>query len=157
MGSILQFININLKSHCDEVVKFRKDSFVVSFGDASDFDEEDYLYWLKKKTANYPEGFVLAMEDNKYVGQLELSVQEYEGKEIGYVHLYYLTPEERGKGKGQQLHDYVKQFFKSNNVSEYHLRVSPANTSAVKFYRRMGMTEIGSEMNGKVIRMKAYL
>ncbi|SFE29768.1 Ribosomal protein S18 acetylase RimI [Lentibacillus persicus] len=146
-----------MEKHCEEVVKFRSDSFAVSFGNTFDFDKEEYLNWLKEKIANYPEGFVLAKEDNKFVGQLELSIRKYEDKEIGYVHLYYITPEERGKGKGQELHDYAKQFFKSNNVSEYHLRVSPTNTSAVKFYRKIGMNEIGPEMNGKVIRMRAYL
>ncbi|UJL48169.1 GNAT family N-acetyltransferase [Virgibacillus sp. NKC19-16] len=154
---MLQFININLEKHCKEVVEFRRDSFVVSFGDASGFDKEDYLHSMKEKIANYPEGFVLVKENNKYIGQLELSIREYEGKDIGYVHLYYLTQEERGKGKGQELHDYAKQFFKSNNVNEFHLRASPTNTSAIKFYRKIGMNEIGPEVNGKVVRMRAYI
>ncbi|TMN23743.1 GNAT family N-acetyltransferase [Lentibacillus cibarius] len=68
----------------------------------------------------------------------------------------YLTPYKRGKDKGQELYNYAKQFFKRNNVGEYHLRVSPTIVSAVWFYRKMGMNEIGPEMNGKVIRMRAY-
>jgi len=154
---ILQFITINVEQHSNVVIKFRSDSFAVSFGDSSDFDKENYLRSLKEKTTIYPEGFVLAKEDNRYVGQLELSIREYEGKDIGFVHLYYLTPEERGKGKGQELHDYAKEFFKNNHVSEFHLRVSPTNTAAMKFYRKIGMNEIGPEVNGKVVRMRAYL
>jgi len=48
----------------------------------------------------------LVKENNKYVGQFELSIRIYEGKYIGYVHLYYLVSDERGKSKGQELHDH---------------------------------------------------
>ncbi|MCF3944726.1 GNAT family N-acetyltransferase [Oceanobacillus alkalisoli] len=153
---MLQFVNIDLDSekHREIVTKFRRDSFEVSFGDGFDFDEEDYLHWLKEKIADYPKGFVLVKKNNNYVGQLELSVRQYEGKDIGYVHLYYLTSVERGKSIGQELHDYARQFFKANNIKEFHLRVSPTNIFAIKFYRKIGMNEIGPEVNGKVIRMK---
>lgn len=154
--NILQFINIDLDSekHREIVTKFRRDSFEVSFGDEFDFDKEDYLHWLKGKIADSPKGFVLVKKDNNYVGQLELSIRQYEGRDIGYVHLYYLTLMERGKSIGQELHDYARRFFKANNINEFHLRVSSTNTSAIKFYRKIGMNEIGPEVNGKVIRMK---
>ncbi|WP_251660917.1 GNAT family N-acetyltransferase [Sporosarcina aquimarina] len=159
MRNILQFVNINLDSekHREIVTKFRRDSFEVSFGDGIDFDEEDYLHWLKEKIVDNPNGFVLVMEDNKYVGQIELTIREYEGKNIGYVHLYYLISEERSKSKGQKLDDYAREFFKDNNINEFHLRVSPTNISAIKFYCKIGMNEIGLEVNGKVIRMQGFV
>ncbi|MFB5664240.1 GNAT family N-acetyltransferase [Alteribacillus sp. HJP-4] len=152
------FEEIDIKKHRDTVVQFRKDSFYVSFGDAMEFgEEEEYLSWLDEKIRDFPEGFVLAKEDGNYIGQLELTIREYEGNKIGYVNLYYLTPEMRGQGKGKALHHYAKQFFKNNEVSEYHLRVSPSNNNAIKFYRTIGMDEVGTEVDGKVIRMKGYL
>lgn len=154
---MLKFIGIDIKKHHKEVVEFRRDSFRVSFGDTSNFDETDYLTWLEEKTAEFPEGFVLVQEDEGYIGQLELSIREYEGKNIGYVHLYYLISKKRGYGIGEELHKYTKRFFKRNKVSEYHLRVSPTNTFAIRFYRKIGMEEAGSEVGGKVIRMKGYL
>lgn len=159
VGAILQFVNINLSSekHREIVTKFRRDSFEVSFGDRFDFDEEDYLHWLKEKTADYSRGFVLVKKDNRYVGQLELSIKEYEGKDIGYIHLYYLISEERGKSIGQELHDFARQFIRTNNMNEFHLRVSLTNISAIKFYRKIGMNEIGPEVNGKVIRMRGFV
>jgi ribosomal protein S18 acetylase RimI-like enzyme len=71
--------------------------------------------------------------------------------------LYYLIPEMRRQGKGKELHNYAKQFFEYNKVREYHLRVSPSNTTAIKFYRTIGMEEVGREVDGKVIWMKGYL
>ncbi|MFZ3579216.1 GNAT family N-acetyltransferase [Virgibacillus sp. DJP39] len=154
----MQFERIDIDKHRDEVVEFRKDSFRVSFGDTSDFgNEDDYLQWLEEKINDFPEGFVLVVDNEEYIGQLELTIREYQGKKIGYVNLYYLRPEKRGRGIGIELHNYAKQFFKTHKVSEYHLRVSPKNTSAIKFYRKIGMEEVGPEVEGKVIRMKANL
>ncbi|WP_338418771.1 GNAT family N-acetyltransferase [Paraliobacillus zengyii] len=154
----INFEEIDIKKHRDTVVEFRKGSFKVSFGDTSGFgEEEDYLRWLDKKIKDFPEGFVLVEEDGKYIGQLELTIRAYEGIAIGYVNLYYLIPEMRGLGKGKELHDYAKKVFLNNKVSEYHLRVSPSNTTAIKFYHTIGMEEIGPEVDGKVIRLKGYL
>lgn len=149
---------MDLDKHRQRVIKFRKDSFMISFGDSSGLGEiEDYLSWLKDKISLFPEGFVLVEEDGELIGQLELSIREYEGKDIGYINLYYLVPEKCGNGRGQVLHNYAKHFFKNNRVHEFHLRVSPTNTSAIKFYRKIGMVEVGPEVDGKVIRMKGYL
>lgn len=153
----MEFKEIDIKKDRDIVTEFRRDSFAVSFEDASGFDKEDYLLWLDEKIKDFPKGFVLVVEDGQYIGQLELTIREFEGKEIGYVNLYYLISAMRGKGKGKELHNYVKQFFENNKVSEYHLRVSPSNTRAIEFYRKNGMVEVGPEVDGKVIRMKGYL
>jgi RimJ/RimL family protein N-acetyltransferase len=154
---VLRFKTIDIEKHCDEVVRFRKDSFLVSFGDISDFNEAEYLNWLKDKLIEFPEGFVMVEENGRFIGQLELSIRKYEGRNIGYVHLYYLIPEKRGKGIGQELHNYAINFFRNNKVTEYHLRVSPNNTQAMKFYKKNGMEELGSEFDGKVIRMKGNI
>jgi ribosomal protein S18 acetylase RimI-like enzyme len=154
----MNFEEIDIKKHRDTVVEFRKDSFYVSFGDTTGFgEEEEYLRWLDEKIRNFPGGFVLVKEDGNYIGQLELTIRKYESNDIGYVNLYYLIPEMRRQGKGKELHNYAKQFFENNRVTEYHLRVSPSNTTAIKFYRTIGMEEVGREVDRKVIRMKGYL
>ena len=154
---MLKFTTIDPEKQSEQVINFRKDSFKVSFGDAADFDETDYLHWLKEKTTDYPDGFVVVEEAGELIGQLELSIREYEGQRIGYVNLYYLAPESRGKGRGKELHAYAKEFFKNRQVKEFHLRVAPTNTSAIKFYHKLGMVELGPEVDGKVIRMKGSL
>jgi len=153
----MKFEKIDLVKLKDLVVKFRKDSFFVSFGEVSNFDEKEYLLWLKEKAKEFPNGFVLIVEDNKYIGQLELTIREFEGKKIGYVNLFYLIPEMRGIGKGKELVHYAKHFFIDYEVSEYHLRVSPSNNQARKFYQKIGMEEVGLEADGKVIRMKGII
>ncbi len=154
----MQFEKINLKKNRETVIKFRKDSFQVSFGNMAGFDDEAvYLNWLAEKMSIFPDGFMAVKDAGKIIGQLELTIREYEGKKIGYVHLYYLIPNERGNGKGRMLHQYAAEFFEKNGVREYHLRVAPKNHAAIKFYKKIGMEEIGPELGGKVIRMKGEL
>lgn len=145
---------MDLVKHKNLIIKFRKDSFFVSFGEMFNFDEEDYLDWLKEKAKDFSDGFVLLVEDNRYIGQLVLTIHQFEGEKIGYVNLFYLVPEMRGIGKGKELVHYANQFFKDYEVSEYHLRVSPSNSQARKIYQKIGMEEVGPETDGKVIRMR---
>ncbi|WKA53140.1 GNAT family N-acetyltransferase [Planococcus shixiaomingii] len=110
-----------------------------------------------REIAEFPDGFVFAMEEGKIIGQLELSLIKFEGRNIGYVNLYYLEPASRGRGKGQEFHEYAMQFFKTRAVAEYHLRVAPTNTPALKFYQKVGMAEMCAEVDEKVIRMKGQV
>lgn len=154
---MLQFRTINIEKEVEDVIRFRKDSFVVSFGNDADFNGKDYLKWLEENIAKFPDGFVFAEEDGEKFGQLELAIREFEEKRIGYVHLYYLVPGIRGKGRGRELHNYAVSFFDQHNVEEFHLRVSVTNTSAIRFYRKLGMQEAGREVDGRVMRMKWQL
>jgi hypothetical protein len=74
---VLGFKTIDLEKHREEVVNFRKDSFVVSFGNTSGFDEDNYLRWLEEKISNFPEGFVLVEK----IGMEQLGL-EVDGKVI---------------------------------------------------------------------------
>lgn len=155
---MLRFITIDINKHSEVAIGFRKDSFAASFGNASGFgDEKKYLNWLEIMVKDFPDGFVMVEKDNRLIGQLELTIKEYKDRKIGYVNLYYLVPEIRGNGVGKELHKYACSFFRSQNLNEFHLRVSPTNTSALKFYQKLGMEEIGQELDGEVIRMKGFL
>lgn len=154
----MQFEPIDINKHGKYIITFRRDSFIVSFGTDKDFgNEEEYLHWVKTKSREYPDGFVMVLEDGIPIGQLELTIKEYQGNAIGYVNLYYLIPEKRGLGLGKKLHQYALEFFQNHGVKEYHLRVSPSNQRALAFYRKNGMEELGLEQDGKVIRMKGSL
>ncbi|MET3698707.1 acetyltransferase (GNAT) family protein [Bacillus oleivorans] len=121
---MLQFETINLQIERDKVLEFRKDSFKESFGDSSDFKEHEYLTWLTGQIEEFPDGFVMVKEAGNTVGQLELSSKFYQGKDIGYVHLFYLVAKKRGIGLGRELYAYACEFFKKNKVEEFHLRDS---------------------------------
>jgi hypothetical protein len=50
---------------------------VVSFGSDQDLNEQEYINWLQKQSAKYPKGFVLLVDNETPIGQLELTVKEY--------------------------------------------------------------------------------
>ncbi|WLR46363.1 GNAT family N-acetyltransferase [Halobacillus litoralis] len=151
---MVQFRAIDLEEDRQSIIDFRKDSFKVSFGNTEDFNAQVYLFYVLEKVEQYPDGFVMAEVGGEVIGQLELSVKIYKGRKIGYIHLFYLIPCKRGKGMGKVLHNYAVDFFKKRNLEEYHLRVAPDNLRARRFYEKTGMNSIGSELDGKVIRMK---
>jgi len=153
--AMFQFEKIIPGEHKDLIIAFRRDSFRVSFGNDDNFGEdEEYIEWVQECSERYPDGFVLVKYLDQYVGQLELQILKYKDENIGYVNLYYLIPSYRGKGYGKYLHEYAMQFFNSKGVDEYHLRVSPLNQQAISFYKKLGMKEMGLEVDGKVMRMK---
>lgn len=53
---------------------------------------------------------------------MELQIQELEG-EFGYVNLFYLIPDFRGKGLGKDLIRYAEDFFRKSIVTRDHLRM----------------------------------
>lgn len=75
----------NIIIYRDYIIPFRRDSFVASFGTDKGFgDEEEYFSWVKERSSEFPDGFVIVREDEILIGQIELTIREYEGKRIGY-------------------------------------------------------------------------
>ncbi|MFE4130649.1 GNAT family N-acetyltransferase [Peribacillus sp. YIM B13482] len=140
------FHTIDIDKDKDIIIKFRKDSYVVSFGSEDGFgDENTYLQRMKERVRKFPDGHMIIEKDQEPIGQMELQIREYEGTEIGYVNLFYLIPEYRSKGLGKELVRYAENFFRQFNVSEYHLRVSSDNQRAIRLYSNSGMMKIREE------------
>ncbi|WP_308302520.1 hypothetical protein [Peribacillus deserti] len=80
----MEFVPIDVCKHRYVVVPFRRDSFTVSFGSDQDFGtDDDYINWLVEQINHDSDGFVLLMENETPIGQLELTIREYKGKKIG--------------------------------------------------------------------------
>lgn len=100
----LIFRTIDTDKDKDTIIKFRKDSYVVSFGTEAGFgDEHEYLQRMEERVRKFPDGQVIIEKDQGPIGQMELQIREFEGTEIGYVNLFYLIPEYRSKGLGKEL------------------------------------------------------
>lgn len=131
------------------------DACVASFGQDCKYEgRESYLNWLRRSVEVYPEGFVLAFRRDRLVGQLELQVPY--GLSTGYVNLFYVSPDVRGRGYGQLLHQYAELYFRSWEAKTIELDVSPQNIRAIRFYRRLGYT-FSEQESGQYLQKKARL
>ena len=144
----LVFVPIDLERHADLCVKFREDSYTCSFGSAEKFHESDgkgaerYIDWLRQRMQEIPNSCVHVWKDNEIIGQIEMRRWRIDPS-VGYVNLYYLIPEYRGRGIGCLLDEHVGLFFKQLGCKKARLSVSPSNTAAMKFYLKRGWKDLG--------------
>jgi ribosomal protein S18 acetylase RimI-like enzyme len=147
-SSIFEFKPIDLERHQDLCVRFRADSFVCSFGSDDRFYEEDgngaerYLQWLMQRMAKIPNSCVHIWKEEQIIGQMEMRRWKHD-LNVGYVNLFYLIPEFRGQGLGQQLDRYAANFFRQLGCRSARLNVSPTNPAAMKFYLKQGWNDLG--------------
>lgn len=142
----VSFETIELEKNRDLCVRFRKDSYICSFGSSENYIREGgdtfYLGWLKNKISQNPGSAVHVKWNGKIIGQLELGELKAQ-PEVGYVNLYYLAPEFRGKGFAPLLDQYAIQYLRNAGYRSAQLSVSPKNTRAVRFYLKMGWKDLG--------------
>ncbi|HEX8916339.1 MAG TPA: GNAT family N-acetyltransferase [Humisphaera sp.] len=151
---------IDPAADADRCAAHHLDACVASFGEGARYEGRDaYLKWLAPKVDEFPDGFVLAFErgaDGREVcvGQLELEVPY--GLSTGYISLFYVAPEHRGRGIGRLLHAYAERYFRSWEADRAELHVSPRNIRAIRFYRRLGYA-FAPEGNGTYMTRRAKL
>jgi len=142
-GQTLRFSTIDLDQHAAIAVKFRRDSYVCSFGsDKALGDTDDYLEWLRGRIAKFPDGHVHVWQGDAIVGQLEMIIQHVQTLR-GYVNLFYLVAQVRGLGLGDALHNYAENFMRVGGAQSVRLCVSPSNVRGLAYYRKHGWHDHG--------------
>lgn len=141
-------------SQSDLVARFRKDAHIVSYGNDQGFDKDAYINFALKGAEKFPEGFVLVLLNGKAIGQMELQIKQ-NGKNFGFINLFYLVPEYRGKGFSHYLNEYATNYFKENDCSYCLLRVERNNHRAIRFYEKSGFQRLSEDdKSGLVVYRK---
>lgn len=141
----LTFTKISPIHDKETLLAFRRDAFFTSFGTYEGFNDDAYLQWLNQCIKKFPDGFVFLENNKNKIGQVELQIKVIENRRIGFINLVYLISEFRRLGYGPTLLSYAEQFFQSRSVNEIQLRVSPTNSQAIRFYRKMGFSNEATE------------
>jgi len=142
----LTYRPLSLHDHRELIIQYKVDAFICSFGNADKFLGKDpqakqYTEWLHSKLVNDPNSTVHILLDDVIIGQIELGHFKKDPK-VGYVFLFYLIPEMRGKNLSPQLDQYAMYYFQNGGYKSAMLSVSPSNLRAVKSYERMGWYKI---------------
>ncbi len=145
---MLNFAPIDLDMSGDLSIRFKLEAFRAGSGseagfyDVYDGDAKNYLDWIRQGLDDDPESRVHVWRDGSIVGQVELSARS-RFADAGYVHLYFLVPELRGQGLGDDLDDYAAAFFSRRGIDRARLSVNRTNSRALAFYERQGWVRLG--------------
>jgi GNAT superfamily N-acetyltransferase len=142
----LIYTPVNLIQDIETCIKFRKDTWNVSYGSEDNFSEEETINWFNHLKSENPNSFLHVWCNEKIIGQLEFKLTGENTSEIkmGYVYLFYLSPEYRYMGLGQKIHDYALGVLANSDCGGAMLRYIPGNTRAEKFYIKNGWSKSGS-------------
>jgi len=140
---------IDLARHAAACVAFRRDAYVSSFGTPEGIEEEmgadnaRYLGRLAARIAELPAGNAHLWHGERVVGQTEMRFVK-EDAAVGYVNLFYVMPEFRGRGLGRRLHQHAVEVFAPLGRRTLRLSVSTRNPGAISFYRKLGWVTVGT-------------
>ena len=157
----LRFAPIDLTRHASLCIAFRSAMYRESFGSEAGLAEEmgpggtAYLGQLFHRLELLPEGNAHLWRGDAIVGQTEMSLVEEEPG-VGYVHLFYLTPSERGRGVGRLLHQHAAAVLKARGMERMRLTVAEHNQAAIDFYRAMGWHRIGSREHREPVHVMEF-
>ncbi len=142
---IVRFEPIDLGRHFELCVRFLCDTFVQSYGSSEEFEKVGgrtaYFAGLEASLARFPDGHVHVWKDGVIVGQLEMRLRPEH--DDAFVNLFYVTPNERGRGIGSALHAYLVGVLDRHHVGTARLSVAPANVRARRFYEKHGFRDLG--------------
>jgi GNAT superfamily N-acetyltransferase len=153
----LRIAPIDLARDSAACIAFRRDSFFESFGTHDGVEAEMgadgglYLEKLGKRMSEVPEGNSHLWHGDRIIGQTEMRLSDEPG--MGYVNLFYLVPEWRGKGLGRLLHEHAVQVFAARGLRGIRLSVSHTNEHAMRFYRRLGWKRVGFRANKETMEI----
>jgi len=76
-----------------------------------------------------------------------------EDPSLGYVNLFYVVPELRGRGLGRLLQRHAVRVFSRLGKRAIRLSVSARNAQALAFYSKLGWREVGSRPHREAMQV----
>jgi probable phosphoglycerate mutase len=143
----LRFVPLELK--CREEAELYQscyeDAWKASHGSGMGFVPGVYLSAARAHAKETPESLVKVLSGDRFTGIIELNPERGKRERLGWISLFYLTPEFRGRGFGIQLLGYSAAFYAHCGRDRMRLHAAVTNEQAIRFYTRYGFRTIGTE------------
>jgi len=152
----MHFDTINLERDIDTCIRFRRDSYFISFNTYEGFElsMRGYKSRMKDRIGYLPDGNCHLWDRDAIVGQTEMKFVE--APSVGYVSLLYLIKDYRSKGLGKLLHDRAIKVFTELGKSSIKLSVSISNERALSFYAKHGWKNLGPRPGKEEVYLMQY-
>jgi GNAT superfamily N-acetyltransferase len=108
-----------------------------------DHGAREYISNQFKDSINSEDGILLAaFEDTEAIGfchcYIKDNYQIYRPLKLGYIDIYFIKPQFRGKGISTRFRDLSNGWFKLKGITQVTLDVYPENKSAYNIYKKWG-------------------
>ena len=148
----LRFVPVDLAAEREEYINCYEDTWLCSSGTLRGFDGDVYHERATEHAAYIPGAVTKAVYNGTLAGIVDMNLEREQEEGAGWISLFYLRPEFRSRGLGIQLLGHAVSLSRGLGRDKLRLHVSTINKPALRFYRRWGFTECGSDM-GAVNRM----
>lgn len=141
----LWFRPMDFSVESDLYCEMRREAWKTVHGTLNGFDEKGFLLEAKAQSREEPHSIVVAMQEDKPAGLLQVNLHRDAEQGVGDVPFYYLTPEARHRGLGVQLLGEAISIFRPLGRDKIRLRCARNNEVAQHFYRKFGFVTVGEE------------
>ncbi|STR45279.1 GNAT family N-acetyltransferase [Iodobacter fluviatilis] len=146
----MEFKKIDPQHDFDLCLQFRKDAYFCSFQTWAGFTEfvgldgADYHHKILSRIDDPRWGYFHVHSEGQIIGQIEFKTYSHL-EQTGYVHLFYLAPEYRGKGYFKQLNQFVMAQLENANCAVAVLALGRENHAAMGAYQKNGWLMQGAK------------
>ena len=124
------------------------DAWIAAHGDLRGFDPAPYFRSACDHHRADPESIMLLYEKDRFAGLIDLDTERGRHANYGWVSLFYLTEEYRGRGLGVQLLGRAVAKYRNLGRAAIRLHVADDNEMAKAFYRANEFEELSQAPGG---------
>ena len=135
------------------------DAWAAAHGSLAGYWAQPYLLSAEEHFKRDKNAVVRIYDGDESVGLVDMDTHRGESEGYGWISLFYLKQEYRGKGYGIQLLGRAIKRYKELGRKSLRLHVAQENTEAVDFYGRHGFRILSGEDNalGTLLLMEKTL
>ena len=138
----LRLIPVDLTAEAAWYLDCYKKTWLAAHGTLKGFSPEPYLVSAARHVFAHPEALMKVMRFDDPIGIVEVDTERKAMDGIGWITLFYIQEEFRGKSYGLQLLGHAISLYRRLGRNRLRLSVASDNPRAIRFYEKCGFYEI---------------